>query len=111
MGSNALAEGFALLGFEIFPHATIDKVENVLSELLKNKENALVFLEDNLTRPPGTSLLRARRESARIIITEIPPLSAPDSYRPSVEELVARVLGTSVLEKQDSSVELDAAQN
>jgi len=99
MGSNALAEGFALLGFEIFPSATTDTVEQVLSELLTNKEKALVFLEDNLAQQPGPSFLRARSEAARIIITEIPPLSAPETYRPSVEQLVARVLGPSVLDK------------
>ncbi|MCK5524220.1 MAG: V-type ATP synthase subunit F [Thiomargarita sp.] len=102
MGSNALADGFALLGFETFPDATTENVESVLSELLQNKENALVFLEDKLTRQPGPSFLRARRESGRIIITEIPPLNAPDKYRPSVEELVARVLGRSVLDKPES---------
>lgn len=99
MGSHALADGFALLGFETFPNATTDSVENLLSELLKNKDKALVFLEDNLTRQPGPTFLRARSEAASIIITEIPPLSAPETYRPSVEDLVARVLGPSVLEK------------
>jgi vacuolar-type H+-ATPase subunit F/Vma7 len=99
MGSNALAEGFALLGFEIFPGATTDTVETVLSELLKKKEKALVFIEDNLTQQPGPYFLRARSEAAGIIMTEIPPLSAPETYRPSVEQLIARVLGPSVLDK------------
>jgi vacuolar-type H+-ATPase subunit F/Vma7 len=99
MGSHALADGFALLGFETFPDATTDRVESLLSELLKNKDKALVFLEDNLTRQPGPAFLRARSEAASIIITEIPPLSTPETYRPSVEDLVARVLGPSVLEK------------
>ncbi len=102
MGSNALADGFALLGFETFPDATTVQVESVLSELLTNKENALLFLEEKLVRQPGPAFLRARRESGRIVITEIPQLSSPDSYHPSVEELVARVLGPSVLEKPDS---------
>jgi vacuolar-type H+-ATPase subunit F/Vma7 len=98
MGSQALAEGFALLGFEIFPDATAETVESELLKLLKSKERALVFIENSLTRQPGPSFLRARSE-AGIIITEIPPLSAPDSYHSSVEELVARVLGPSVLDK------------
>jgi vacuolar-type H+-ATPase subunit F/Vma7 len=99
IGSNALAEGFALLGFQIFANATTDTVEQILSELLKNKEKALVFVENYLTQQPGSSFLRARSEAAGIIITEIPPLNAPETYRPSVEQLVARVLGPSVLEK------------
>jgi len=99
MGSQALAEGFALLGFETFRNATVDIVENELAKLLTKQERALVFLEDNLTQKPGASFLRARSESAGIIITEIPPLNAPNTYRPSVEELVVRVLGASVLDK------------
>lgn len=99
MGSYALAEGFALLGFEIFPDATADSVERELSKLLKSQENALVFIEDQLTSQPGPSFLRARTEAAGIIITEIPPLNAPDTYHSSVEDLVARVLGPSVLDK------------
>jgi vacuolar-type H+-ATPase subunit F/Vma7 len=99
MGSQALAEGFALLGFETFPNASTEMVEKELSNLLTNKEKALIFLEDNLTHQPGPSLLRARTEAAGIIITELPPLNVPETYRPSVEELVARVLGPSVLDK------------
>ncbi len=99
MGSKALAEGFALLGFEIFQDATGEIVENELVKMLKKQERALIFVENDLTRQPGPAFLRARTESAGIIITEIPPLKAPNTYRPSVEELVVRVLGTSVLDK------------
>ena len=56
MGSQALAEGFALIGFEIFPNATAELVETELSKLLKSQEKALVFLEDSLTQQPGPSL-------------------------------------------------------
>jgi len=98
MGSQALAEGFALIGFEIFPNATAKLVETELSKLLKNQEKALVFLEDSLTQQPGPSLLRARTEAAGIILSEIPPLNAPENYQPMVEALVARILGPSVLD-------------
>ncbi|MDM8564537.1 V-type ATP synthase subunit F [Candidatus Halobeggiatoa sp. HSG11] len=98
MGDIALAEGFALLGFETFPNASLDMVENILAELLKKKTKALVFLEDNLTKQVGPAFLQARSESAEIIITEIPALNAPNNYQPSVEELVKRVLGPSVLD-------------
>lgn len=98
MGSHALMDGFALLGFEVFPNVTTDTVEKVLAQLLKNKEKALVFLENNLSQQPGKYLSQARSEAAGIIITEIPPLHAPDAYRPLVEELVTRVLGTTALD-------------
>jgi vacuolar-type H+-ATPase subunit F/Vma7 len=97
MGSQALAEGFALIGFEIFPNATTELVETELSKLLKSQEKALVLLEDSLTQQPGPSFLHARTKAAGIILSEIPPLNAPEDYHPSVEALVARVLGPSVL--------------
>ncbi|WP_353570575.1 V-type ATP synthase subunit F [Candidatus Albibeggiatoa sp. nov. BB20] len=99
MGSEALADGFALLGFEIFTNAVQDDVEQLLIELLKHKRKALIFLEDNLTKSPKEAFLRARNEAAGIIITEIPALNAPETYRPMVEDLVVRVLGASVLDK------------
>lgn len=98
MGSQALAEGFMLLGFETFEGADSKKVEEQLSQLLKNKERALVFLEDYLTQQPGPYFLQARSQAAGLIITEIPALNTPETYRPSVEELVTRVLGPSVLD-------------
>jgi len=109
MGHKALTDGFALLGFETFPNADADTVESVLSELLLSKEKAIVFLEERLTHAEQaessskqihteSSLLRARREAARVIITEIPPLNAPETYRPLVEDLVNRVLGSKVLD-------------
>jgi len=102
MGSEALCEGFALLGFETFPDALSKDVENILLELLNAQEKALVFLENNLSQEPSSVFLRARSESDRIIITEIPSLNAPNTYKPSVESLIARVLGTAVLDKPAS---------
>ena len=97
MGSQVLAEGFALIGFEIFPNATAELVEIELSKLLKSKEKALVFIEDNLVKQPGPSFLHARTKAAGIILSEIPPLNAPEDYHPSVETLITRVLGSSAL--------------
>jgi len=99
MGSEALADGFALLGFEIFTNATQDDVEKLLAGLLKQKQKALIFLEDSLAKSPKETFLHARSEAAGIIITEIPALNAPETYRPMVEDLVIRVLGASVLDK------------
>lgn len=105
MGQKALTNGFALLGFEAFPDANIESVEKILTELLATKESALVFLEHSLTNNTATTpahtasaLLQARREASQIIITEIPPLNAPDTYCPLVEELIQKVLGAQVLD-------------
>ena len=98
MGHAALAEGFALLGFETRVDATRDDVETVLAELIRTRERALVVLEHELARAETPNLERVRREGGRIVVTEIPPLHAPADYRPPVEDLVRRVLGPRVLE-------------
>ncbi|EDN70319.1 conserved hypothetical protein [Beggiatoa sp. PS] len=81
MGSHALADGFALLGFETFPNATTDSVENLLSELLKNKDKALVFLEDNLTRQPGPTFYGP--------VLKQPALSLPKFPHSVLQKLIA----------------------
>lgn len=104
LGSQALVEGFALVGFETFPHATSEQVETVLLELLKRQEKAFVIIESTLTHPSRSpekvlpALSRARREAAWLIISEIPPLNSSEIYHPSIETLITQVLGESVLE-------------
>ncbi|QBQ53135.1 V-type ATP synthase subunit F [Nitrosococcus wardiae] len=100
MGSPALTEGFALIGFETWPNATEDDVEKLLEELEKSQEKALVLLEPGLSRGQSGRLSRVRAESPRIIITEVPPLQAPGDYHPAVEDLVTKVLGQSALEEK-----------
>jgi len=100
MGSQALVEGFALLGFEIVPDTSAEDVERVVAELRHSKEKALLFLESDLACCDSPSLNLVRREGGRIVVTEVPPLHAPEDYHPQVEELVLRVLGPSALEGQ-----------
>ena len=98
MGSEALTEGFGLLGFETHADATLEDVEIVLAELIRSRATALVILEHELARSGVASLERVRREGGRIVVTEVPPLHAPADYRPPVEDLVRRILGAQALE-------------
>lgn len=99
MGSPALTEGFALIGFETWSNGTEEDVEKLLEELERGQEKALVFLEPALSRCQSARLSRVRAESSRIVITEVPPLHAPSDYHPAVEDLVAKILGQSALEE------------
>ncbi len=100
MGGQALIDGFALLGCETHADATPEDVERVLLELLRRKEKALLFLEHSISRTGGPNLERVRSEGGDIVISEIPPLQAPEDYHPPVEELVTRILGPSALEEK-----------
>jgi vacuolar-type H+-ATPase subunit F/Vma7 len=100
MGGDALTEGFALLGFESFTNPTAETVEQVIGELLRTGEKALVYLEDGVAPTNSKALARVRREGGCIVITEVPAVNAPRAYRARVEDLVERVLGPSALEEK-----------
>jgi len=98
-GSAALTEGFALIGVETMPDATPQQLDELLADLWKRDQKALVFIEHGLARSAGPWLRRVRDDSGRIVVTEVPPLQAPRAYHPLVEDVVKSVLGPSALEE------------
>ena len=98
MGDAALCAGFSMIGFETWPDATVEQLEQLLNELMEQKETALVFLEPALARCDCESLRQLQHRGGGIVVTEIPPLNAPRDYQPQVEELVISVLGRNALD-------------
>lgn len=101
LGSAALMEGFALIGFEVHPDPEPEDVERLMQELLRNQTAALVVIEQNLAKDPGRYLLRAQSEGGRIVITEIPEIQLAAGYHSRVENLVQHLLGPAALETQE----------
>jgi vacuolar-type H+-ATPase subunit F/Vma7 len=97
LGSAGLTEGFSLIGAEVYPDADAATVEEVLERLAREGAQALVLLEAHLSRGGGHWLNRLRNEGGRIVVTELPPLSAPQDYAPAVDDVVRVVLGTEAL--------------
>lgn len=97
LGSAGLVEGFGLIGAELHPDADPDKVEAVLSELVASGRDALVLLETHLAHAGGPMLEQLRNSGGHIVVTELPPLSAPQDYAPAVDEVVRAVLGPEAL--------------
>jgi vacuolar-type H+-ATPase subunit F/Vma7 len=97
LGSAGLAGGFGLVGAEVHADADAATVEAVLEQLVKSGDEALVLLETHLAHSGGYWLNRLRNEGGRIVITELPPLQAPQDYAPAVDEVVRAVLGPEVL--------------
>ena len=97
LGSAGLAGGFSLIGAEVHADAGPATVEAVLEQLAKNGDEALVLLETHLAHGDGHWLNRLRNEGGRIVITELPPLPAPQDYAPAVDEVVRAVLGPDAL--------------
>lgn len=98
LGSAALMEGFALIGFETHSDPTPAVLEDLLRDLLHGQQAALVVIEQGLVQDPGRQLTRALREGARIVITEIPALQHAANYSSRVDRLVQSLLGQSALE-------------
>lgn len=97
LGSAGLAGGFRLIGAEVHADADPDTVESVLEQLATSGDEALVLLETHLAHAGGYWLNRLRNEGGRIVITELPPLFAPQDYAPAVDEVVRAVLGPEAL--------------
>jgi vacuolar-type H+-ATPase subunit F/Vma7 len=97
LGSAGLAGGFSLIGAEVHADADPATVEAVLEQLVKSGDQALVLLETHLAHSGGYWLNRLRNEGGHIVITELPPLPAPQDYAPAVDEVVRAVLGPEAL--------------
>jgi vacuolar-type H+-ATPase subunit F/Vma7 len=97
LGSAGLTDGFSLIGAEVYPDADPAKVEEVLARLVQEQGEALVLLESELAHAGGPVLNRLRDEGGRIVVTELPPLAAPQDYAPAVDEVVRVVLGPEAL--------------
>jgi vacuolar-type H+-ATPase subunit F/Vma7 len=97
-GSAPLTEGFSLVGFEALPDATIEELDEVLNELLMQRQKALVLVEESLARGNSPSLARIRKEGGHIVVVEIPHLNAPSEYHPQIDEMILSILGPNALD-------------
>lgn len=95
MGSAALTDGFQLIGFETWPDATPDQLNEVLETLVENRENAFVIIDHDLAKQECPMLDRVRREGGRIVVTEVPPLNDPVNFSGIIDTRVQALLGES----------------
>ena len=100
MGSSPLMQGFALIGFETWPEADEATLERVLTELLRERQRALVLLEPKLARCECAALRVVLTQGGRIVVSEIPPLNAPEDYRPALDGLLAGTVQGGAQEKR-----------
>lgn len=98
IGNSALMDGFALLGIETYADASADEINAVLTELVRARERALVYLQQDLISDEIPMVQQLRLKGGSILICEIPDLQTANDYQPEVEKLIGRVLGSSALE-------------
>ena len=100
IGDPALMDGFALLGIQTYADENPDQIDAMLTELVRRRERALIFIQQHLMSADIPMIPQLRMQGGSILICEIPNLAAADDYQPAVEKLIGRVLGSSVLEKK-----------
>jgi vacuolar-type H+-ATPase subunit F/Vma7 len=99
LGDRALAEGFALIGFEVKPDATPGQLDKLLQELLRERENAFIVIDQKLAAAGSRLLPRVYDEGGRIVVLEVPPLAEPEGFRLDIDEQVQSLLGGKKLEE------------
>ena len=98
LGDQALAEGFALIGFETMPNATSSDLDELLGELLRQRANAFVVIDQELAGAGSRLLRRVYDEGGRIVVAEVPRLSDPEGLRLEIDEQVRLLIGGQRLE-------------
>ncbi|MBU0498941.1 MAG: ATPase [Gammaproteobacteria bacterium] len=93
LGSAALANGFRLAGFEVYPGAGVDTLERLLRELREQRAHAFVILDQALAEADCKELREIRAEGGRILLTQVPPLNRPDDLRSGLDDPIELLMG------------------
>lgn len=93
LGNAALANGFRLAGFEVYPDAAVATLDYLLRELREQREHAFVILDHALAESDSRELREVRGEGGRILVTQVPPLNQPDELHSSVDSHIELLLG------------------
>lgn len=93
LGDAALANGFRLAGFEVYPDADVAAVEHLLRRLIDARSHAFVIVDHRLAESDSKLLEHVRLEGGRILLTQVPPLSSPDAMHSAIDERIALLLG------------------
>ncbi len=93
LGEAALANGFRLAGFHVYPNATEEQLEDLLHSLQEGRETAFVILDHTLYDSELEILAELRGEGGRILIAQVPPLQDPGAMHSPVDQRIAQLLG------------------
>jgi vacuolar-type H+-ATPase subunit F/Vma7 len=98
LGDRALAQGFALIGFETWPDATIEQLDQVLEELRNERRGALVVLDQQLAAGDSRLLPRIEADGRHVAIIEVPALADAQGFHLDVDDELQALLAGAQLE-------------
>ncbi|MCU7816166.1 MAG: ATPase [Candidatus Thiodiazotropha sp. (ex Lucinoma kastoroae)] len=93
VGSHALTDGFRLIGFETLTEPDAGKLDKLLSVLLKEKQRALLIIEQSINQVGSKLLEQIRSEGGRIVLSEVPSLHDPDNIQSDLDGQLRKLTG------------------
>lgn len=93
MGESALADGFRLIGFEVWVAPAIEEMERVLRQLIDRRQKAFVVLGRDWVRSESPVLRAVEEEGGRIVVTGIPPLHDPQHFHCNIDARISAMFG------------------
>jgi vacuolar-type H+-ATPase subunit F/Vma7 len=86
MGEAQLADGFRLIGFEVWPDPAFEDVEKLVREMIARRQNAFLVIDRRIAEADLPSIQQVRREGGHIVVTPVPPLNQPDSFHLRIDD-------------------------
>lgn len=96
LGERALAEGFALIGFDTWPDADPTTLDRVLDELRRARCGALVVIDQQLAHSGSRLLAQVHAEGRDVVVIEVPSLASPQGFHLAIDDQVQALLGARV---------------
>jgi vacuolar-type H+-ATPase subunit F/Vma7 len=93
VGSHALTDGFRLIGFETLTDPDSGKMDELLTQLLQERERALLIIEQSVNRIGSKLLDQIRKEGGHIVLSEVPSLHNPDEFHSDLDGQLKKLTG------------------
>jgi len=93
VGGPALTDGFRLIGFETLTDPDAQQLERLLGELQRERQRALLIIEQSVIGMGSKLLEQIRSEGGRIVLTEVPSLHDPDTFQCELDAQLKKLTG------------------
>ena len=99
IGSLALSDGFRLIGFETLTDPAVSQLDQLISELLEQRANAFLVIEQSVSGLGSKMLQQIRREGGRIVLSEVPSLRDPSCLHCDLDRQIEKLMGGTSLQE------------
>lgn len=93
VGSPELSDGFRLIGFETLSAPDRPTLDRLLDELQRERQRALLIIEQSVNEIGSKLLDQIRKEGGRIVLSEVPSLHHPDDFHSDLDAQLKKLTG------------------